>query len=93
MLRGETRRDNTAKPAAALYRPRRFSWQLCLLTLRAERRARRLSLRSLAERLGVAHSTVRLWESGRGNMPVERFVAWCNELQVAPEECFKARDA
>lgn len=54
--------------------------------LRAERRARGLSLRDLAERLGVSSSLISQVETGRTSPSVSTLYAIANELDVSLDE-------
>jgi transcriptional regulator with XRE-family HTH domain len=54
--------------------------------LRAARRARNLSLRTLAERLGVSPSLISQIETGRANPSVSTLYAIANELDVSLDE-------
>lgn len=53
-----------------------------MLTLREWRKAKGMSIREYAERLGVSETTVNKWELHDVNMPVKMAVKACELLEV-----------
>lgn len=52
------------------------------LTLKEWRRAKGVSIESMAKALGVSFSTVMRWENSGVKMPVDKAVAYCDYLKI-----------
>lgn len=59
-----------------------------MLTMKEWRRAKGVSVRQMAEELGVNPSTVVKWESGKSKMPVDKAAKYCQSLGVKLDDVF-----
>ena len=57
-----------------------------LLWLKQERQKRGITLRQLADRIGVHHSVIGRIEQGERRMDIVEFARLCSEIGCAPEE-------
>ncbi|QJD81550.1 helix-turn-helix domain-containing protein [Spirosoma rhododendri] len=57
--------------------------------IRESRKARGLTLKELGERIGVAESTVSLYESGKQNLTIETLKKVADALDLQFEAVFK----
>ena len=57
-----------------------------MFTLKEWRRAKAVSIRQMAEELGVNPSTVIKWEKGESKMPIDKAAMYCRFLGITLDE-------
>lgn len=55
-----------------------------IATVKSVRRQAKLSQRALSKRLGEPHNYCHMVEAGKYNLPVDEFMAWCEECGASP---------